>query len=252
MKSTKLILYEVTMSILALVAVVISIIDIVEGINSIFSLIDFAILIIFVADYLLRLILAKNKLDFIKSNILDLIAIIPFNSFFKMFRVAKLARLAKLSKLSKILKLSRLFVYIMRFSRRMKIFFNTNGFKYSLVITIIFIFLGAISIRQFENMKFADSLWWAFVTTTTVGYGDISPTTSFGRITAVILMITGIGLIGSLTSTITSYFFSKSPKRSPRNDIIHSLQKQIENIDNLSDDDIDEISSILKSLRNSK
>lgn len=55
-----------------------------------------------------------------------------------------------------------------------------------------------------------DAVWWSFVTATTVGYGDLSPETAVGRIIASILMLVGIGLIGSLTSAITS-FFLKAP-----------------------------------------
>ncbi len=249
MQRKKVLLYESLMGIFALLAVIISVIDIVKGINTTLYIIDTSILIVFIADYIIRLIIAENKKQFFKDNILDLIAIIPFNSLFKMFRIIKLARLARISKFGRILKLSKLIAYIMHFSVRIKVFINTNGFKYSLFITIILICLGAVGISQFESMKFTDALWWAFVTTTTVGYGDISPSTTLGRLIAVILMITGIGLIGSLTSTITSYFFSKEPKASPKYEVIHSLQKQIENVDNLTDENIEEICLILKSLR---
>jgi voltage-gated potassium channel len=249
MQSKKVILYESLMSTFALIAVIISIIDITKGINSTLAIMDNIILIIFISDYIIRLIAAENKKQFFKNNILDLIAIIPFNSLFKMFRIVKLARLTRLSKLGRLLKFSKLIVYIMRLSGRIKVFLNTNGFKYSLLITIVLISLGAVGISQFENMKFTDAIWWAFVTATTVGYGDISPSTSLGRLTAVILMITGIGLIGSLTSTITSYFFSKEQKKSPKNEIIYNIQKQIENIDDLTDEDINEIYSILKALK---
>lgn len=62
----------------------------------------------------------------------------------------------------------------------------------------------------FEGMNLQDAVWWSFVTATTVGYGDLSPETAVGRIIASILMLVGIGLIGSLTSAITS-FFLKAP-----------------------------------------
>lgn len=250
MQNKKALLYESLMSGLALIAVIIAIIDLTKGINSALTIIDNLILIIFIIDYFVRLVAAENKKQFFKNNILDLIAIIPFNSLFKMFRIVKLARLTRLSKLGKLLRLTKLTIYIIRFSRRLKIFLNTNGFKYTLLITIILIGIGAVGISQFENMKFTDAIWWAFVTATTVGYGDISPSSGAGRITAVILMVTGIGLIGSLTSTITSYFFLKQPKKSPVDEIISTLQKRIENIDDLSNEDIDEIYSILKALKN--
>lgn len=76
-----------------------------------------------------------------------------------------------------------------------------------------------------ENVPFIDSIWWAVVTTTTVGYGDISPHTPLGRVAAILLMFLGIGFIGILTSTITEYFNSEKDKQ---NEDIASLHKKID------------------------
>lgn len=59
-----------------------------------------------------------------------------------------------------------------------------------------------------EKVDFATALWWSITTATTVGYGDISPTTSMGKLAAVMVMIIGIGFIGMLTSSISSFFIS--------------------------------------------
>ena len=57
--------------------------------------------------------------------------------------------------------------------------------------------------------SFGDAVWWAVTTTTTVGYGDIYPTTGEGRLIAVLLMLAGIGVIGVFTATIASFFMNK-------------------------------------------
>jgi len=54
--------------------------------------------------------------------------------------------------------------------------------------------------------NFGDALWWAVVTVTTVGYGDKYPVSAGGRGVAVVLMLTGIGLVGVLSATVASYF----------------------------------------------
>ena len=59
---------------------------------------------------------------------------------------------------------------------------------------------------EFES--FGESVWWAAQTVTTVGYGDVIPTTTEGRIAAGILMILGIGLYSAITATVTSYLIS--------------------------------------------
>ena len=104
-------------------------------------------------------------------------------------------------------------------------------------------------------MSFFDGIWWSFVTATTVGYGDISPSTPAGRVIAALLMIAGIGLIGSLTSTLTALFFQRhenETKKDTRTEIIKTLQAQLDDFDNLTDDDIEAICKTLKSLHEPK
>lgn len=194
--------YEIIIGALELFAVALAVLDITQSLNAWQRMADNIILAIFVADYIVRLLVSDDKKDFVKKNIFDLIAIIPFSSFFRAFRIARLARLVKLAKIS---KFSRLAAYSLRLLNRAKVFFNTNGFKYVLALSCVLVAAGGIAIHFAEGMELSDGFWWAFVTTTTVGYGDISPSTGVGRAIAIILMITGIGLLGTLTSTITSF-----------------------------------------------
>lgn len=213
----KKILYEVIFNILAVISVILTFIDIKTGLNNWETVLDLLIWLIFVLDYVVRLVLAsESRKKFIKENIFDLIAIIPFSSAFRIFRSLKLVKLLKFTKL---LKLSKFVAVLGRFYSRFKKFFNINGFKYILSFSIIVIFVGGIAISLLENKTLSDGIWWAFVTTTTVGYGDISPATNYGRIIACVLMIVGIGLIGSLTSAITSYFMKYSNSQNEKVDI---------------------------------
>ncbi|MDF2820134.1 MAG: Ion channel [Clostridiales bacterium] len=159
----------------------------------------YVILIIFVTDYFIRLFISRDKKRYFIDNIFDLIAILPFNSAFRIFRIAKLTKVFKVVKITKIAKFTKVATYSMRLFKKTRRFFDTNGFKYMVLITMTFIVIGGLLIHYVEEISFLDGIWWAFVTANTV----------LGRLIATVLMLTGIGLIGALTSTITTYFFIK-------------------------------------------
>lgn len=172
----------------------------------IIGMIDTIIWFIFCFDYFIRLSISKDKKKFILENKIDLISIIPFNSMFKALRVLKITRLFKLIKLAKITKLVKLAVLFSKFKSKINKLMKTNNFNYIVYLTLVTVILGAIAISLAEKMNCSDALWWSFVTATTVGYGDISPASTLGRITAAILMLVGIGFIGMITGTIATFF----------------------------------------------
>lgn len=75
------------------------------------------------------------------------------------------------------------------------------------LLTILILFVGALGLNFFEKTPHViDAFWWSFVTITTVGYGDITPSTVGGKIIGVVVMVFGIGLLGMFTATIASIF----------------------------------------------
>lgn len=212
--------YENISILLALITIIINLLDIFNFIDLNFSnliYIDNFILLYFILEFFIRFYYSLDKKTFLKNNVFDLIAIIPFNSFFKVFRLFKLFRFIKLTKFTKLIKFFRFFKTIIFFKKIKKTvikFLFTNNLIYMLGVCSIIILLGAFGIYNFEKNitvnTFIDSIWWSFVTATTVGYGDVSPSTLPGRIVAVILMITGIGTIGSVTGTFATFFIKDS------------------------------------------
>lgn len=241
--------YEALFIILSFIAVAIAFLDIIEKIdldsNAGLLLFDTIITYVFILDYVIRLILAKDKKIFFRSNIPDLIAIIPFHSLFKVFRITKLFRLAKLGKVGKLAKLFRFIGVGGRLHKKIKRVLRTNGLNYTLWFTLLVIGLGSIGIYIAEKGQtiddFPDAIWWSFVTATTVGYGDISPVTQVGRVIAAILMITGIGTIGMVTGSISTYFISQQDSSLEESYPEDSSEYLIKKSKDLSDIEKDEI-----------
>lgn len=237
-KKKRRLIYEYFVCVLALVGTGLAVIDIFKGLSLWQHWLDWGILAVLTADYFIRLILAKNKKVFFRENIFHLIAIFPFHSAFRIFRATSLAKL---------LSLSIVGAFPRKAFHKVKVFINTNGLKNVIILTSLAILFGAVGIMYTENMSFADGLWWAFVTATTVGYGDLSPATNLGRIIAAVLMIFGIGLIGSITSTITSYFL-RFENKGFKEETLEMIKSKIDNVSSLSDEEIDSICKVLKTM----
>jgi len=97
-----------------------------------------------------------------------------------------------------------------------------------LVVTAGGAALGLVEPQTVHNGGFLDGIWWAIVTASTVGYGDIAPSTPFGRIIAIILMLTGIGLISTLAGSITAYFVEQQS-----NEEMAEIRLRLKNIESL-------------------
>lgn len=247
-------IYDLLIIILAIVTIVLLIIDstvqLTDRQKQIVSIVDTAILIIFAFDYFTRLIIAKDKKQFFRQNIPDLLSIIPFNQAFqalRVFRIFRLTSLLRFTKLAKIAKAARLFSVFAKFSSRASEFLRTNNFIYIAYIAGGAVLFGTIGISYAENLSFGDALWWSIVTTTTVGYGDISPSSALGKVIAVILMIIGIGFLGMLTGTISTYFLQKVKS----NPVECDLGKGI-SLDGLSDEEKRSVILYIAFLKNQK
>ena len=239
--------------IVAIILLLELILDLPQTVISILDMVDFSIWLIFVFDYFYRLIKSRNKRKFVKRHIVDLISIIPVYSVFRIFRALNILKLARLSRISQLSKIVRIFTISEKSKKNFESFITTNNFNYTIGIAIIIVLVGAVSMSIAENIKLRESLWWSIVTVTTVGYGDIYPVTTLGRIIATVLMILGIGFIGSLTSTLSTYFIKREKEKNKESNsnksynelLIKYIITRLEEFEKISEEDINQICKIL-------
>ncbi len=103
----------------------------------------------------------------------------------------------------------------------------------SLILFFIILFGFIFFITEPDVKSFSDGLWWALVTITTVGYGDITPMTSIGRLVASALMFLGLGLIASLTAVISVKFIQNFVDHHTNDDVLEKLDEMQKDIDEI-------------------
>lgn len=204
------------------------------------SAMDDSILAAFTVDYIVRFGRAKQKWAFFRHNIFDLLAIIPLSTIFSFFRLARVTRLFRLVRLFRFV---RLIGFIGKLRHTLKRFFRTNGFIYLVWVCMAILILAATLYSYAEHVSWGEALWWAIATATTVGYGDVAPHTAVGKVAATILMLVGIGFIGALTSTITTYFANRG-----KSSDYQRMTKQLTTIEKQNQ----ELRELLQALRQSK
>ena len=237
--------YDTSIIILALISIVLVLLGFAEMVdldNPPYNIIDLLLWGVFVVDYGWQFFLSKGKWRFIIENIFDLLAILPLNAIFTVFRLGRIFRLARLTKLLKLTRLLRIVGLTGKLEKKVSKLLRTNGLLYILYLNFFIVLLGSSILSVVEEKSFSDSLWWALVTVTTVGYGDIVPVSLFGKWIAVLLMLVGIGTIGMLTSALTNFFVKDNPDEQIKLDKLQDelssqrllLEKQSEKIDELN------------------
>jgi voltage-gated potassium channel len=188
---------------------------------------DWALWAVFAVEFTVLLVTAPTRTRYLRSSWLSLAVVVL--TFPLLPNLLFALRLARLARITSVLRVVRIGLVSMRGAKALRTILGRPGFVYVLGLTVIVIVVGGwlMSLLEPETVKgdIWSGVWWATVTASTVGYGDISPTTAPGRIIAVALMIVGIGLFGTLAASITAYFVGREPD--------HELLRRVERIERL-------------------
>jgi voltage-gated potassium channel len=183
----------------------------------------------FVAEYVGKLLIAPSRRWYAKRAWFDLVIIALSPPFLvpdslQGFRAVRVIRLLRVVRAGAVAAIGL---------REAAQGFKHRKFHYVALATVVVLGLGALGIFTVERgqnnniQSVGDAFWWAVVTTTTVGYGDVSPVTVEGRLIAVALMFVGIGFLGIMTATITSFFLEPEKGTEER----HSIEERLTRIE---------------------
>jgi len=167
------------------------------------SIIHLSIWILFVVETALLSVLSNQPIKYLRSNWLNLVIIITGAPL--LFQDTAFAAALR------ILRLSVLFSLLIHVTDHVKHLLSRNTLSTTLIGTAIVIVLAGFMMAALDPgiSTPAEGLWWALVTVTTVGYGDVVPTTNAGRFFASVLILIGLGLLSLLTATIAAALISK-------------------------------------------
>lgn len=188
--------------------------------------IDKVCVAIFIIDYALRLITADYKYDsssvvsfvrypFSPMAIIDLVSILPsfilINKGFKLLRLLRMARALRVFRVFRALRYSKSFEIIISVIRRSK-----DSLIAVCILAIAYIVISALVVfnvepESFDN--FFEAIYWATVSLTTVGYGDIYPVTSVGRVITMISSVFGIAVVALPAGIITAGYMKELEDR---------------------------------------
>ena len=205
--------FDLAIQILIVVSAVSFAIETLPGLSSttirLLAISEAVIIGVFTAEYLLRLYSSQKKLSFVFSfyGLIDLAAVLPFylalGLDLRSLRIFRLARLAILLKIFRFSKAARRFQLAFKLVKEEILVFG--------LFSLALIYLSAVGIYHFEHeaqpevfVSVFDGIWWATVTLTTVGYGDVVPITTGGKVFTFFVFIVGLSMIAVPSGLVAS------------------------------------------------
>jgi len=168
----------------------------------------------FTLEFLLRVWVAERKSDYVISfnGVIDLLAVLPFYLSLAFSAAGVDLRAVRAFRLLRLLRLFKLARYNRALGRLGRAFWIAREeMVLYLFLTLILLYLSAVGIYYFENpaqpetfKSIGHSLWWALITLTTVGYGDIYPITLGGRVFTFFVLMSGLGIVAIPAGLIAS------------------------------------------------
>lgn len=221
--------FDVALLCVIVASIVVVMLDSIQSLRprygSLFLILEWVFTGLFTIEYILRLICLRQPLKYVTSTlgIIDLLAIIPsfLSIFFAGAQSLLVLRALRLLRVFRIFRLTHFLTEINFLSAALKGSFQKIA-VFMLMVLALVIILGSV-MYLIEGRKngfdsIPESIYWAIVTITTVGYGDISPVTPLGKFVASLIMFIGYGIIAVPTGIVTNEMISAVRNKKPQHE----------------------------------
>ena len=168
--------------------------------------------VIFLTEFFLRYRFAEDRRWYVRNHWIDFVTSIPIPAVSEL-RYGRSVRLLRLIRVLRVLRAFRIIFFFWRGMDHLSSVVNVKLMKKSMKGICVIMILGAVIIQLGEGENdasvgsFAESMWWSFTTVVTGGFADIyNPTTTGGRFLTVLLIVSGMIIVGVFTATLTSLY----------------------------------------------
>jgi voltage-gated potassium channel len=197
----------------------------------ILAAIDLGIVLVFATDLAISFLRASSKARWLKSHWYEILGLVPlYAETLSFFRIAQLSRLARVLPL---LRAASAFRHARPSLRFLDTLFNRGKLGHALFVLagIVLSMAAVVWLLEREHnpqmQTFGEALWWAIVTATTVGYGDITPKSGLARLISSGLMLAGIGTVGVVASSMSAALLKKIEEEegAPFTSLVDALER---------------------------
>ena len=207
--------------------------------------------LIFFFDFSARAALSSDRGHFVTSHLAELISILPIMPIILISEWLYSIHMSDIADtILNTIFIIKFFAYLTRTFIMQRRFIKTNELHYAAAVSMTALVVAAVLFSSFENRSYSDGIWWAFVTASTTGFGDVVPKTPEGRLVGMFLMVIGLSCISMLTGVIAGRMMQTGTLRERRiSPHIDFVIQQLNKFETLSGNDVDEICTVLKSLK---
>jgi voltage-gated potassium channel len=200
------------MIVLGLLWLLLLVVEFVWGLSPALEFIGGAIWVVFLADFLVKLLLSPRKIEYLKRNWLTALALMA--PALRLLRVARAVSAFRAARAVRGARMIRVLASVNRGMRALGATMNRRGFGYVAALTLIVLFAGSAGMYAFESESpgglenYGAALWWTAMMLTTMG-SDSWPQTGEGRVLCLLLAVYAFAVWGYVTATIATFFIGR-------------------------------------------